>query len=266
VSGNRRRLTVVSLAAAASAAIAGCTSKGSSDGGEGGAPIATRDMHLSATIEAADDRSAVIGVSLHDGETFLRTEYQLTGGDTLTACIAAQCARLARDRQLPLTGEDYEAALQYLPETAYTISYSRTADASAPASVVTLPVAFAILSPPSGLSVTDGDMVTVEWSPESTDPVRLSYEVKCTHEDGEQTNYIGTYARGAAAGSKVVDVDNLLSSVAIFADTAARVARCALLVEIAHERSGTVDAAFAGGRIVGRVTRSVTLDYTPSQP
>lgn len=43
----------------AATAIAGCNSSSSSDGSAGGTPIRTRDMYISATVEAADDVTAV---------------------------------------------------------------------------------------------------------------------------------------------------------------------------------------------------------------
>ena len=45
----------------------------------------------------------------------------------------------------------------------------------------------------------------------------------------------------------------------------ARVLRCDIMLEVRHTRSGTIDPAFKNGSIVAGFTRSVTLDYTPSQ-
>ena len=59
----------------------------------------------------------------------------------------------------------YVADLPYVAETVYTISLSRQSDVSALNTVVTLPVPIAILAPPDGLQVTEGQIVTVQWSP-----------------------------------------------------------------------------------------------------
>ena len=66
---------------------------GSSDGGQDGAPITTRDMYVSANVEAEDDATAEISVSLYDGKLF-GLNFLLTGGDALRACVGTQCSPL----------------------------------------------------------------------------------------------------------------------------------------------------------------------------
>jgi hypothetical protein len=43
------------------------------------------------------------------------------------------------------------------------------------------------------------------------------------------------------------------------------VLRCDFVLEVRQGRSGTIDPAFRNGSITARITRSVTVDYTPSQ-
>src|SRR5262245_45668025 len=94
---HRLRLRIrASTLLATTVAISACGDGGtsSSDGGEGGIPIATREMLISASVEAEDDVTAEISVTLYDNKvgTIL-----LTGGDALSACVGAQCSPLTRD-------------------------------------------------------------------------------------------------------------------------------------------------------------------------
>jgi hypothetical protein len=123
-------------------------------------------------------------VILHNGDLLLGSHYSLTGGDALSACVRAECRPLARD----LMSQNYDAELPYVAETPYVISLTRQVAASVPNSVVTLPVPFAILAPPLGLRVTDGEHVTVQWSPVGADEVvGIDGEARCDHEDGART-------------------------------------------------------------------------------
>jgi hypothetical protein len=264
MSARRTRLTVSWLVAAAITAGSGCSSKSSSDGGEGGSPIATRDMHLSATVEAANDFTAEVSVKMHNGDPLTGTVYSLTGGDGLSACVGTQCRPLSHD----LLSQTYEAELPYVAETAYTIAFSRRAGANAPSSMVTLPVSFAILAPGSGLQVTDGHMVTVQWSPAGVSEVaNVTGHARCDHEDGARTNRAAPpLALDVDTGAVTVSVDTIVDARPLFTTSHARVLRCDVVLEVAHERRGTVDDTLAGDSIAGRVTRSVTLDYTPSAP
>ena len=270
----RRARDLVSLAAAIVAAtLCSCDSESSSDGGEGGTPIKTRDMYMSAEIEATDDATAKISVRLHNGDPFLGTSYSLTGGDTLNACVGTACRQLTRR----LLSFDYEADLPYVAESPYTISFSRRVDVSAPDSVVTLPVAFAILSPSSGLHVTDGDVVAVQWSPATAaDHDYVSGRARCDYEDGVQNTRTtaGPLSVNAAGGFATVAIDTILAARPFSPLTEARLLRCDVVIEVAQKRIGTVDSRFGGagaallggGRLIGPVTRSLTLDYTPSRP
>jgi hypothetical protein len=128
----------------------------SSEGGQDGTPITTREMHISAYVEADDDLTAEISVTLHNGDPLFGTTFLLSGGDALSACVGAQCSPLVREPAFT----NYEAALPYAAEMPYTISLARANGVSAPNSAVALPVPFAILAPVPGLSVTDGDTIT----------------------------------------------------------------------------------------------------------
>jgi hypothetical protein len=260
-----------SLAAAAVAASAGCSSDSnpvsSSDGGEGGAPIATREMHVSANIEAEDDVTAEVSVSLHNGDPLFGADYLLTGGDTLSACVGAVCK--------PLTYETlhsaYEAELPYAPETAYTLSLARAAGANAPNSAVALPAPFAILAPPPGLRVTDGDSVTVQWAPAGADDVvDVWAQTRCDHENRSLFITVllpsvrrGRLAENVDSGTIVADVNTILDSGWMLFPWDDPIVRCEIVIEVLHQRIGTIDTAFAGSYIRGVVSRKVKLDYTP---
>lgn len=253
--------TLLATAVAVSACSDGGTS--SSDGGERGTPIATSEMQISASVEAEDDVTAEISVTLYDGKlgTLL-----LTGGDALSACVAAQCGPLTRDS----LSSEYVAELPYVAETAFTISLTRATGASAQNSVVTLPVPFTILAPAPGLKVTDGDSVTVQWAPTGADDdVDVWAETRCYHENRSLFIPVlmpsvrrGRLAENVDSGTIVTDVDTILDSGWMLFPWDDPIVRCDIAIEVFHERVGTVDSSLGGG-IVGRVSRKVTLDYTP---
>jgi hypothetical protein len=258
-----------SLAATVAAAgIAGCHSSDSSDGGAGGTPIKTRDMYIKVTVEAADEVTAKVSAWLNSGDPFLGTYYTLTGGDTLSACVGSVCKPLSHNVL------KYEADLPYVAETPYVISLSRQVDVSAPDTVVTLPVPFTILAPGAGLRVTDGDVVTVQWSPAGADNTdHVTNKAVCDQEDGARS----TRSAGGVAGvngSAVVHIDEIIAARPRESVTQARLLRCDVVLEVVHVRYGTADKRFGGEGIAfvddkgveGLVTRAVTLAYTPSQP
>ena len=255
------------VGAVAAAGIAGCSCQEQlSSGAEDGGPIATDDMHISATIEAADDVTVEVSAKVHNGDPLLGPVYSLTGGDAFSACVGMQCKPLARDFSGLLLGE-YTAELPYVAETTYTISLSRPVGTNAPNTGVTLPVAFTILAPVLGLRVTDGDRVTVQWSPAGADDVvDVEGEARCDHEDGTRTTRRGPrLAVNVDTGAMVAEVDTILDGRALV-PSQSRVLRCDIVIEVVHDRLGTADTRFGGGTVLGRVSRKVTLDYLPSQP
>ena len=148
------------LAALAAVTIAGCDSSDSSND----IPLGkTSDVSFGVSIEATDDVTAKVSARFYilgAGGPIPTRHFVLNTGDALSACVGAVCQPLTRGP--PTT---YVADLPYVAETPCTISLSRQNDVSAPNSVITLPVPFAILAPPTGLPVTDGQQVTVQWSP-----------------------------------------------------------------------------------------------------
>lgn len=263
----RPRLTASPLLAT-TAALGACGGGGtasSSDGGQGGTPITTRAMYISATVEAEDDVTAEISVSLHNGDPLFGTYFQLTGGDTLSACVGAQCSPFTSDS----LGSEYQAELPYAAETTYTISLTRAAGASAPNSVVDLPVPFAILAPVPSLRVTDGDNVTVQWAPAgASEVVDVWAETRCDHQHSLSPAILPSVRRGRLAenvdtGTLVADVDTILDSGWMLFPWGEPVLRCEIAIEVLHQRVGTIDTLFGGGSIRALVSREVTLDYTP---
>ena len=263
----RRLIAPLTLATTFVGACSGGDTAGTSDGGQGGTPIATREMYISAIVEAEDDVTAEVSVSLHNGDPLFGTEFLLTGGDALSACVGVQCSPLTREPPL----SDYEAELPYAAETAYTISLTRATGASAQNSVVTLPVPFTILAPAPGLHVTDGDSVTVQWAPAGADDdVDVWAQTRCKHVN--RSLYVpvllpsirrGRLAENVDSGTIVADVNTILDSGWMLFPWDDPIVRCDIVIEIFQERVGTIDTPFGGGNILGRVSRTVTLDYTP---
>jgi len=264
-----RRLGLIALPLlATTVAISACSggdTASSSNGGEDGTPVTTPAMFISATVEAEDDYTAEISVSFHDGDPLFGTRFQLTGGDALRACVAAQCSALAFDSQRSA----HRADLPYVAETAYTISLTRATGASAPNSVVDLPVPFAILAPAQGLRVTDGDSVTVQWAPAGADEVvDVWAETRCDHQHRSLPVLLPSVRRGRLAenvdtGILVADVDTILDSGWMLLNWDEPIVRCEIAIEVLHQRVGTIDPLFGGGSMLGLVSRKVTLDYTP---
>jgi len=260
---HRLRLRILaSTLLATTVVISACEGGGtsSSDGGEGGTPIATREMQISASVEAEDDVTAEISVTLYDSKlgTFL-----LTGGDALSACVGALCKPLTYEAR----HSAYEAELPYLAETAYTISLSRAGGTGAPNSSVALPVPFAILAPAPGLNVTDGDSVTVQWAPAGADDVvDVMAETRCTHPTMDHLLSLGSLRRGRLAenvdsGVYVADVDTILDSRWVIFTPREPASTCQIVIEVVQKRVGTIDTGFVSGSVRGVVSRKVTFDY-----
>jgi hypothetical protein len=252
---------------ATTVAICACSGGDTANSSDGGAPVTTPAMYISATVEAEDELTTEISVSLHSGDPLFGTHFQLTGGDELRACVGAQCSPLTLDSGV----SKYEADLPYAAETTYTISLTRAAGPSAPNSVVALPVPFAILTPAPGLRVTDGDSVTVQWAPAGVDEVvDVWAETRCDHENHSlfipvllRSLRRGRLAENVDSGAVVADVDTLLDSGWVLFRWDDPIVRCEIAIEVLHQRVGTIDALFGGGSIHGVVSRKVTLDYTP---
>jgi hypothetical protein len=219
-------------------------------------------------------------VTLSQGHAGARgvTYHLLSRGDALSACVAAVCkpmtidADALRSASYVITGKTYFAELPFVAETPYTILLSRDGNIIAPNSVITLPVPFAILAPPSGLPVTDGQYVNVQWSPPNapTNNAHASADssARCAHHGGAQSerrNSIGF--QRPDTGTASVRVDEVFEGYVVGPGglPQAPVLRCDVVLEVEQGRNGTLDNAYSGGAIFARITRSVTLDYTPSQ-
>ncbi len=165
-----RHLGLGLLAASLALTIAGCDSSNDYSSDDEAPVVSTSEMRLGASFKANDavfeaDGTVEVTGSLcfpfYGGPTTARPCYLLRQGEALNACVAATCALMTRDPAI----RQYNADLPYIAEAAYTMSFSRRDDVSAPNSVVTMPVPFTILAPPAGFPITDGQTVTVQWSP-----------------------------------------------------------------------------------------------------
>jgi hypothetical protein len=259
-----RRLAALCCLALAAA----CSDKNSSSGGEGGMPIPTSAMHITARVDAQDGSSANVSVTLDDGRLLLATTtYTLTGGDALRACVLGSCKPLTRSSILgELLADSYKNTFPFVADVEYSVQLTRTAGAPASSSV-TLPPLFDITMPARGTQFTDGDIFTVAWWPPGTGAhVDARASTSCTHTDGEKTLMPGVSPGDPDGDGRAdISVDELLRHLDFFRRTSAPVRDCEIQVEVQHSRSGTIDSVFAGGAIRGSQTRSLSLTYVPSR-
>ena len=243
--------------------LAGCDSKGSASGGEGGGPIATADMEIGAFVTAMDIGTVIVYVSLDDGE-FFGTQYIATGGDALSACVQGRCSDLRSDFSLSefpsnvLFPGGHKNTLPYIADEPYVISFSRRRGAQAPRSVVTLPPPF-----PSRCPRPDSRSPTASRSrcfgcrrPQTT---RRSWKLA-----PNARTWIQSSRTSAHEGATWISTALLRSaskrcwSISTSSANHPQPLRgCDLSVAVTQERRGTIDPAFGGGYIYGRVVRSV---------
>jgi hypothetical protein len=198
----------------------------------------------------------------------------------LSACVGAVCEPLTRGPDQFSYIPSYVADLPYVGETPYTISLARGGDVVAPNTVITLPVPFTILAPPAGLSVTDGQQVTVQWSPRNNgDRANVPFdtngrssvdgEARCYHNGGAQsTRRDALESQRVDTGTATVSVDELFEEgyvVGIAPLPQAPVLRCDIVLQVTQGRNGTIDGAFKHGSFTAALRQSVTIEYTPSQ-
>ena len=265
------------LAALAAVSIAGCHS---SDDSDDVAPWKPSDIFISGLIEAADFETVKVSVGFVILSPVRDTYRLLNPGDALTVCVGAICRPLQRDPTLRANEHPYVADLPYVAETPYTISLSQENIVTAPNSVVTLPVPFTILAPPAGLSVTDGQQVTVQWSPpnngvranvpfDTNGRSSVDGDARCDHDGGAQsTRRDALEFQRVDTGTATVRVDELFEEgykVGPGPLPQAPVLRCDIVLQVTEGRIGTIDSAFKHGSFPAVVRQSVTIEYTPSQ-
>jgi hypothetical protein len=281
-----RHATLGLLAALAAVSIAGCHSSDSSDDSSVEPPptsvapspstvgLKTSEIQFSSLLWATDDVTVLAMIDFWSRT--VSDTVVLGEGDALTACVGSVCQPMVR-RQTNATYKPYEATLPYVAETAYTISFSRRDDVSAPNTTTTMPVPFTILTPPAGLAVTDGQAITVLWSPSGVErDTSASVRAHCDHVSGEQTS------RGLSlfshlldrTGSAIFNMDQLMSRRAFLADDVnlplrepvdPRVVGCRIEIEISMRRQGIPDSAFSKGYASSAIVRTLSLQYSPSQ-
>ena len=242
------------LAALTAVSIAGCDSNSDDEG----ANPPTGDIQLGVNLDASDDVTVRIRAVLY-WPYF--EELRLGAGNTLTACVGTTCK--------PLTwGFGYEASLPYVAETAYTISLARLIDVSAPNTFGTLPVPFTILAPAAGSQVTDGEMITLLWSPAGISNTRThaSGFAACWHRSGETTSRVINLdlVGDPDLGTLSFDMAYILSPRPWPTPRDANLERCDVKLTVSMSRTGVADSAFrAGSHVFSHIERSVTIKYTP---
>ena len=259
-----RHATLGLLAALAAATIAGCDSSDSSD--ESSADLRTSEMVIDGFVFATDDVTATVFAYLYYPAG--QKTVSLGGGDAFTACVGSVCKPMA----YPATPRGpsvmrYEATLPYVAETAYTISFSRGDEVSAPNTAVTLPVSFTILTPAAGLTVTDGQAIDILWSPSGVErDTSVEGRAHCDHPNGEKTDRSAwLHFRSQDTGAITFNMNDIMSKTPVPLPGNPLVVGCRIELEVSTARRGIPDSAFQGGSITSGIVRSVALQYTPSQ-
>jgi hypothetical protein len=234
--------------------------KSSSTSGPQGGPVPTSRMTLYLTVESDDLTTSVVRANLNDGDA-LGTSYRLDGGDYFRACVNGVCRNMA-DNDSVFT-PDYIARFAYQPGVDFVVSFNRREARSAPSSRVTMPAAFTIVTPADRQQVTDGDTVTLSWTPTGA-PARVyvDYEAECTFSSGPASSSVGRLGSDANGdGSELVRIDPIVNFAR--SNVLSPVTGCRIDLLVSHELQGHVDPAFDGGTAMGIVTREVRLNYIP---
>jgi hypothetical protein len=246
---------VLGLIALASGLQACGDPKSSSTSGPDGGAVPTSQMTIDLIVESKDVGTAVVRANLNDGKA-LGSSYRLDGGDFFRACVSGVCRSMADNDSLD--SPDYIARFSFQPGVDYVVSFNRQEGQNAPDSRVVLPPAFSLVTPASGQQVTDGQTVIFEWTPTGA-PARVSldYTISCTTASGSSVSSGNLGADANSDGRESVRIDPIVSSMRSGAT------KCDIDVSVHHELPGQIDRAFHGGKAVGIVTRTATLNYVP---
>lgn len=257
---NHHRFRVLGLAVFAAGLSACGGPESSSTGGPNGGPVPTSSINIVLTVESDDAQTTVVKANLNNGHS-LGGSFRLDGGDYLRACIGSVCRTMADNNSIYTP--DYIARFDYQPGVDHVVSFNRREGRNAPDTRVALPPSFTIVTPANRQQVTDGERVTVEWSPTGA-PARVaaSYRAECRYAAGPDAISVGTLGTDINRdGREVADIDDIIRAAKL--GSASNISRCSIDVIVAHEFQGRVDPAFDGGTAKGIVSRKVTLDYIP---
>jgi hypothetical protein len=151
------------------------------------------------------------------------------------------------------TGETWYQAglLTDVENTQYVISLARASDAGAPHSAVTMPAALALGSPTPGAALSRAlDDIKVTWSPSGhAEAIQWRAWGDCLGDNGGPVQ--------GDPGTFVIRAGTLVPAKGHATET------CDVRVEIMRDRSGQLDARFAGGFIVARQVRGIYISSKP---
>lgn len=258
------------------AGIVGC-----SDGsdGVGSEDIDTRTIRADIRAEALSDSQTQLNVSLSQS-TDTEQKIRLENADTLTATAGGTTTALSLKENSP--EPVYVGMLSAgTAGTVITVNLQRTTPPSseglwipidrvdqpdfgdgfidAPASTATLPTSFAISSPTAGTEFTTrGDIVTVTWTPNAANDMRLLHSTTCPAAPANNAvTTTGEISIDGDPGTTATTIAQLLGT------QSGTSQKCSIQLDLIREANGTLDPAFRTGAIVGTQRRTVSITYSP---
>lgn len=222
--------------------VAGCEDVSSSD-------VFTSGMYADISAEADGTGGSQARVVLRAGGPTSNTYVELEGEDALTVTLGGET--------VPMIHESLGAIHHYVSTFAtapvgetFDVAFTRTLDAGAPSSVVTLPPEFTLAPPGVDTFSRLDDDLTIAWAPTSTEPVRITVSGACID--------LFTTDLASDGGQYVVARGTLTSSNTAAPDP------CDLEVVVTRISAGDVDPGFGeGGHAEGRQVRSYHVSSTP---
>ncbi len=209
--------------------------------------LKTSGLYAQLEADAPGDGKLNVKATLTLGQGSL-TYLALTPTDVLTATVGETARAMSRKAAFGTTwyeaGFDGDAA-----GTPVRVSLARSADTSAPESVVTLPAPFEFSSPPANAPFARSAGVTVTWDGSGgADPLQLT-------------------ARGACIQPVELDLagDTGTQTLMPFvASSSNETNTCSVSLTLVRRRVGTVDPAYGkGGVFRATVSRALLISSTP---
>lgn len=221
------------------------------------------DIYLKTFLQAYDASTVQVQVRLTDSE-FLGEHYLLNDGDLLVVCVGSDCREMQIEHHHIILPEKYTAELPYWEGEEYVVTLYRSGVENAYESYVTLPENFELSAQEPGTTYTDGDMLSMSWSPVSSkEDVVLTPLVKCKFEDGSGSINPGLIMRDTDKDGYVESsIEEQLGST--IKNEPYPPLACSIDIEMTYSNEGHVDPMFKGGYIHGNVTRKFRGKYSPS--
>jgi hypothetical protein len=232
-------------------------------------------MFLQVLVQEFDPTQVSVTATLTDVSTPLdrkrlrNNKYALDGGDTLRACLGAQCVQLSPDRNALLGNiESYSGLLPFAADTPYVVSFSRPAATSAINTTVTLAPAINITEPAYLRQFTDGQSIRLSWWPiGASENIAIEKITFCRSTNSESIeDPTSTSADAGHDGHEDYSIDELVAFAKVVSPTwpANSILDCYFNFNVTQERSGTVDPNFRGGEVIGLSERHVSANYVPT--